>query len=93
MIEKMTNDEKKAALRFCETCDDNEGYDVPRAMMKRLEFLGLVIDKKFGRFEQTNLLLEIRDALEAWSMTSNAGGKPPQPEEITKTNDRNLRSA
>ena len=64
MYETMTNDEKKAAMRFCETCDDNEGYDVPRSMMKRLETLGLVIDKKFGRFEQTALLLEIRDVLE-----------------------------
>ncbi len=34
-------------------------------MMKRLEVLGLVVDKKFGRFEQTDLLLDIRDALEA----------------------------
>ena len=64
MYETMTNDEKKAAMRFCETCDDNEGYAVPRSMMKRLETLGLVIDKKFGRFEQTALLLEIRDVLE-----------------------------
>ena len=72
MLKTMTDDEKKAALRFCDTCDDNEGYDVSRPMMKRLEALGLVIDKKFGRFEQTNLLLEIRDALENWSMTSNA---------------------
>lgn len=71
MLETMTDVEKKAALRFCETCDDNEGYDVPRPLMKRLEALGLVIDKKFGRFEQTDLLLEIRDALEAWGMTSN----------------------
>jgi hypothetical protein len=81
MIETMTDGEKKAALRFCDTCDDNEGYDVPRPMMKRLEALGLVIDKKFGRFEQTDTLLEIREALENWNMTSNAGGNQPQPED------------
>jgi hypothetical protein len=68
----MTDEEKKAALRFCETCDDGEGYDVPRKMMKQLEALGLVVDKKFGRFEQTDLLLNIRDDLEAWALAHNA---------------------
>ncbi len=61
----MSPEEVRAALRFCETCDDDEGYDVPRSMMKRLEALGLVVDKNFGRFEQTSLLLDIREALEA----------------------------
>lgn len=64
MLEWMTPDEMRAAVRFCETCDDDEGCDVPRPMMKRLETLGLVVDKKFGRFEQTLLLLHMRDALE-----------------------------
>lgn len=65
VLAAMSEDEKQAALRFCDTCDDNEGYDVPRDMMKRLEALGLVKDKRFGRFEQTTLLLDIRDALQA----------------------------
>lgn len=65
LLQAMTDAEKKAALRFCDTCDDDEGYDVPRPMMKRLETLGLVIDKKFGRFEQTELLLNMRDDIEA----------------------------
>jgi len=64
-LDWMSPEEVRAAVRFCETCDDDEGYDVPRAMMKRLEALGLVADKKFGRFEQTSLLLDIREALEA----------------------------
>ncbi len=64
-LDWMSPEEVRAAVRFCETCDDDEGYDVPRAMMKRLEALGLVVDKKFGRFEQTSLLLDIREALEA----------------------------
>jgi len=71
-LQAMSADEKKAALRFCETCDDDEGYDVPRPMMKRLESLGLVIDKKFGRFGQTELLLDVRDDLEAWALVHNA---------------------
>ncbi|OJW46203.1 MAG: hypothetical protein BGO63_03795 [Candidatus Accumulibacter sp. 66-26] len=65
VLAQMSEEEKRAALRFCETCDDDEGYDVPRLMMKRLEALGLVGDKKFGRFEQTDLLLDIRETLEA----------------------------
>jgi len=64
-LDWMSPDEVRAAVRFCETCDDDEGYDVPRTMMKRLEALGLVVDKQFGRFEQTSLLLDIREALEA----------------------------
>lgn len=64
-LDWMSPQEVRAAVRFCETCDDDEGYDVPRAMMKRLEAVGLVVDKRFGRFEQTTLLLDIREALEA----------------------------
>lgn len=64
-VQPLSPEEIRVAIRFCETCDDDEGYDVPRPMMKRLEVLGLVVDKKFGRFEQTDLLLDIRDALEA----------------------------
>ena len=72
LMQAMSDTEKVAALRFCETCDDDEGYDVPRQMMKRLETFGLVIDKKFGRFEQTELLLDVRDDLEAWALVHNA---------------------
>lgn len=64
-LDRMSPDEVRAAVRFCETCDDNEGYDVPQSMMKQLEALGLVVDKQFGQFEQTSLLLDIREALEA----------------------------
>ena len=72
LLQAMSDEEKAAALRFCETCDDDEGYDVPRPMMKRLETRGLVIDKLFGRFEQTDLLLDVRDDLEAWALVHNA---------------------
>ena len=60
----LTDDEKAAALRFCITCDDDEGYDVPKPMMKRLAALGLVVHKGGGWYEQTELLLDLRDALE-----------------------------
>ena len=26
---QISNEEKVAAMRFCETCEDGEGYDVP----------------------------------------------------------------
>ena len=71
-LQAISDDEKMAALRFCETCDDGEGYDVPRQMMQQLAAHGLVIDKRFGRFEQTNLLLDIRDDLEEWALLHNA---------------------
>lgn len=64
-LDWMSPEEVRAAVRFCETCDDDEAYDVPRAMMKQLEAFGLVVDKKVGRFEQTSLLLDIRETLEA----------------------------
>lgn len=67
VLQEMTEDEKEWALRFCETCDDDEGYDVPKPMMKRLAALGLVKHKGFGWHEQTDLLLEIRSDLESKS--------------------------
>lgn len=48
--------EVEAALRFCETCEDGEGYDVPKHMMKRLAELGLVTYEHFGRYAGTALL-------------------------------------
>ena len=64
LINSMTEGEIHAALRFCNLCDDNEGYDIPRKMMNRLAQLGLVEYKGFGYFEQTDLLLDIRDILQ-----------------------------
>lgn len=70
LLETISPEEAAAAVSFCETCDDDEGYMVPKAMMKRLTVLGLVIHKGFGYYEQTMLLLDARDALER--MVSNA---------------------
>lgn len=61
----MDETERRCALRFCETCDDNEGYDIPKRVVKRLVALGLVADKKFGRYAQTTRLLGVRPRLEA----------------------------
>lgn len=43
------------------TCEDGEGYDVPKPMMKRLAELGLVVHKGGGWYEGTPAL----DALQA----------------------------
>lgn len=61
----ITEEERKAALRFCETCEDGEGYDVPKLMMKRLAALGLVVHKGGGWYEGTPAL----DALQAEAET------------------------
>lgn len=61
----MSWEEMGAAVRFCETCDDSEDYDVPQARMRRLAAQGLVTRGSSGRFVQTPLLLDIREALEA----------------------------
>ncbi len=63
---ELTPEERAAALRFCETCQDDEGYDVPKPMMKRLVELGLVEYKGFGRYQQTDAILKLEnDHMEA----------------------------
>lgn len=54
-----TNQELKDALRFMETCEDNEGYDVPKERMKRLATLGLVKHCGGGYYEATDKLQEL----------------------------------
>jgi hypothetical protein len=56
----LTDEEKTAALRFCETCEDGEGHDIPKPMMKRLAALGLVVHKGFGVYEGTPALNELQ---------------------------------
>lgn len=56
----LTDEEKNAALRFCETCEDGEGYDVPKAMMKRLGELGLVVHKGGGWYEGVSALEQLQ---------------------------------
>lgn len=70
----ITFDELKAALRFCETCEDDQDYDVPKSMMHRLETLGLVRHCGRGVFEGLPLL----DELEAeWEVTYSEPIKDP----------------
>lgn len=57
----MTVDERNAALRFIETCEDGEGFDVPKPMMKRLTELGLVVHKGGGWYEGTPMLDQLQE--------------------------------
>lgn len=57
----LTNDELNALLRFSETCEDGEGYDVPFVMMERLAKIGAVQHLNDDYYEITefgDLLLE-----------------------------------
>ena len=38
----MSEDEREAFERFNETCEDGEGYDVPKTMMRRLAEIGVI---------------------------------------------------
>lgn len=58
----LTNEENKAALRFCETSEDGEGYDVSKPMMRRLAELGLVVHKGGGWYEGTPALDRLQEA-------------------------------
>ena len=51
---ELTEEEKKAALRFCETCEE--------PMMKRLKELGLVVHKGGGWYEGTPALEQLQGA-------------------------------
>ena len=50
----ITEYELKAFNRFNETCEDGEGYDVPKDMMKRLADIGLVNHLSAGYYRITN---------------------------------------
>jgi hypothetical protein len=54
---------KAAAARFNETCEDGEGYDVPAVVMTELARAGLVRWCGRGIYEQTDLMLQLKDDL------------------------------
>jgi len=65
ILPKITPEEQASAIRFIETTEDGEGYDVPKPMMKRLAELGLVIYKGFGVYEGTPDLDSFQEQQEA----------------------------
>lgn len=52
----LSDEERDAALRFIETTEDDEGYDVPKPMMRRLAAAGLVQHLGGGYYQGTALL-------------------------------------
>lgn len=51
----ISDDELKALIRFSETCEDGQGYDVPKPVMKSLSVLGLVRRVSADIYETTRL--------------------------------------
>lgn len=61
---ELSTDEKTALWRFCETCEDGEGYDVPKDMMKRLATIGVVHHVNAGVYEITSFGQVVIDRIE-----------------------------
>lgn len=70
---KLASQEQAALTRFCETCEDSEGYDVPKSMMQRLAPItkDTLVDLIC---EHTNLTYHCTRTWQAWgvgTMTQN----------------------
>ena len=61
----LSDEERDAALRFIETCEDAEGYDVPKPMMRRMAAAGLVQHLGGGYYQGTPLLDRLQSFCEA----------------------------
>jgi hypothetical protein len=57
-MSEYTPEEVKSARRFLETCEDGEGYDIPKTMMRQLALKGLVKHVGFGIYEATDKMQE-----------------------------------
>lgn len=55
----LNTDELAALRRFYETCQDGEGYDVPKAMMQRLAEIGVVRRTSGSYYETTEFGLRV----------------------------------
>lgn len=60
----LTEQQRTDVLRFHETCEDDQGYDVPKARMKALARVGLVRSLGFGRYEFTDAGLALVEAVQ-----------------------------
>ncbi len=63
-FDAMTPDERRAALRFHETAEDDGSYDVPASMRTRLRELGLIRHAGGSRFAETDLMMEMLPLLD-----------------------------
>ena len=67
---KLSYEEAVALLRFNETCEDGEGYDVPKPMMGRLAEIGVVNRKTFGIYQITEYGQRVIAAINAKGATN-----------------------
>lgn len=51
----ITAQQERDILRFRDTCEDGQGYDVPKDRMKSLARLGLIRPTGFSRYEITDV--------------------------------------
>jgi hypothetical protein len=70
----MNADEMAALRRFDETCQDGEGYDVPKTMMQRLAAIGVVRRTSGSYYETTEFGLRVLD-----QPAPSAPGTPEAP--------------
>lgn len=68
----ITAEERKGALRFIETCSDNQAYDVPKEVMKQLANKGFVTHLGGGWYEGTPLLNRLEELTECTSSEEGA---------------------
>ncbi|WP_229520066.1 hypothetical protein [Massilia oculi] len=71
----MNADEMAALRRFDETCQDGEGYDVPKTMMQRLAAIGVVRRTSGSYYETTEFGLRVLD-----QPAPSAPGTPEAPQ-------------
>lgn len=71
----MNADEMAALRRFDETCQDGEGYDVPKTMMQRLAAIGVVRRTSGSYYETTEFGLRVLD-----QPAPSAPGTPEAPD-------------
>lgn len=68
----LSADELAALMRFCETCEDSQPYDVPSSMMQRLSQIGVVRHLSRGIYSITEFGVSVIEARTA----------PAQPEPV-----------
>ena len=56
---EIPDDLVSSALRFWDTCEDGQCYEVPRDLMRRLSDFGLVKHVGGGRYMSTDILIQL----------------------------------
>lgn len=75
---KLNSEQIKAAIRYNACIEDGQEFDVSPELMEQLAELGLVADKGDGYFEQTDLMMSIKESIaeSAQTIIDNTNGVP-----------------